>query len=1217
MSMSRRLLGALPALFAVFLPTACGDVTNDPDAGPAADAGPATDAGPAADAGPDSDAGPGTDGGTGSVVTTCPGASRPPLAGSAVCEATPGDAALLITADILTPEGVLAGGQVLVDATGTIACVGCDCASAAGAAAATRLDCPDGVVSPGLINAHEHMTFQGRPYTRTDERYEHRHDWRRGLHGHTRIGSRMGTREEMVWAEIRMVMSGATSINGSGGPDGFLRNLDRSNNGALMQPSVEYDTFPLDDSNGTQATSGCSYGMTPTTASQIARNDSYTPHIAEGIDGSAQNEFACTSSTDGGGNDVIGAQTAVIHAVALAPADIAAMAADNAMLIWSPRSNVTLYGDTARVTEYDRLGVPIALGTDWVFTGSMNMVRELQCADALNADYMGGHFSDEDLWRMATLNGAIATATDDAVGAITVGRIADLAVYDGRVHPLHRAVIDAEPADVALVLRSGVPLFGEASTVPALRDGAACDTLDVCGASRRVCVSRETGMTLAALQSAITDPYPLFFCGEPEGEPSCVPARVASTASVMGSTVYSGIRSAGDSDGDGLPNAEDLCPSVFSPIRPMDQGAQPDADADGIGDACDACPLEAGTATCAPADPGDRDRDMVPDASDNCPTTPNMGQEDADGDGKGDACDPCPADPNPGAAACPASIYDVKTGRVAVGSVTRVVGVVTATGANGLFLQVTADDPDFAGEDNSGVFVYTRTAPTQARGDRVAAEGMVSTFQGQIQITASMLAPLGTTAVPAPVVATPATVATGGARASALDGVLVRVESVTVATTGASFGVEGGLTIGNFLFTLAPAAGVGEAFTSITGVLGTRTGWGGSNLMARDAADFVAGSVRLAALGPSISFARVGRSSAPTFPAPLTVQLSRAASTDTLVTVRSSGPEATVSNVTVPAGAASAVVPVTAMTASGMPVTITATLGADVRTAEVRTLGATEAPRAFTLSPGTARVFTSAAATFTLALDVPAPAGGVSFGLADTTGSRVPATVSIPEDALEVRFDLIGGPMPATGTLTASASFGTPQSAAITVASGLPGRVVINEVDYDQPGAGDSAEFIELMNPGVDSVDLTGMVLVLVNGSGGAEYGRVALSGALAPGGYLVIGIAGQMLTLPTGARRLDFPATVTAIQNGSPDGIALLDASGTLLDAVCYEGAMTSASIGGRVYSLVEGTATTATDLGSGSLVRAPNGSDTDDASVDWSLSTTPTPGASNAAGM
>ena len=44
----------------------------------------------------------------------------------------------------------------------------------------------------------------------------------------------------------------------------------------------------------------------------------------------------------------------------------------------------------------------------------------------------------------------------------------------------------------------------------------------------------------------------------------------------------------------------------------------------------------------------DSDGDGVPDASDNCPTVVNASQVDADGDGIGDACDQTPNGPPPG-----------------------------------------------------------------------------------------------------------------------------------------------------------------------------------------------------------------------------------------------------------------------------------------------------------------------------------------------------------------------------------------------------------------------------------------------------------------------------------------------------------------------------------------------------------------------------------------
>ncbi len=97
-----------------------------------------------------------------------------------------------------------------------------------------------------------------------------------------------------------------------------------------------------------------------------------------------------------------------------------------------------------------------------------------------------------------------------------------------------------------------------------------------------------------------------------------------------------------DADGDGVCGDADNCPSV-----PNED--QADADGDGTGDACDGCPNDAaktapGACGCGVVE-SDQDGDSVLDCLDNCPATPNPGQEDEDGDGVGDACDPCPGDP--------------------------------------------------------------------------------------------------------------------------------------------------------------------------------------------------------------------------------------------------------------------------------------------------------------------------------------------------------------------------------------------------------------------------------------------------------------------------------------------------------------------------------------------------------------------------------------------
>lgn len=115
-------------------------------------------------------------------------------------------------------------------------------------------------------------------------------------------------------------------------------------------------------------------------------------------------------------------------------------------------------------------------------------------------------------------------------------------------------------------------------------------------------------------------------------------------------------------------------------------------------------------------------------------------------------------------------------------------------------------------------------------------------------------------------------------------------------------------------------------------------------------------------------------------------------------------------------------------------------------------------------------------------------------------------------------------------------------------------NVFINEINYDPDGT-DTGEFIEVA--GLAGTDLTGWSLVLYNGNGGGTYGTVNLSGTLA-------GSANGF-----GFRSV----TTTGLQNGSPDGIALVDPFGRVIQFLSYEGTMTA--VGGPAAGL------TSTDIG------------------------------------
>lgn len=1165
----------------------------------------------------------------------------------ATCTVTAGDGRKLLTGTVLTPTGPLANGQVAINAAGSITCVGTACA----AGGETRIDCPSGVISPGLINTHDHITFtQNPPYTDTGERYEHRHDWRRGLRGHTEIttpGS--ASADQIRWGELRFLLGGATSTVGSGSQAGLLRNLDSATNQeGLGQATVRFETFPLDDSGGAQRTADCNYGGTPDTAATIAALASYEPHIAEGIDQVSRNEFQCTSSATydttapGLSNDVVAPQTAIIHGVGLKPFDYGVMATDGTALIWSPRSNVTLYGDTAQVTVAARMGVEIALGTDWSATGSMNLLRELRCAADLNHTYYGDFFTDQQLWQMVTLNAAAVTATDDVIGSLAVGKVADISIFDGRTNTGYQAVLRAEPKDVWLVMRGGKPLYGVDTVIAALTP-TGCDALDVCGQPKRVCLMSEVGKTYDALKTgAGAATYGAFFCGVPQNEPSCTPKR---PTSVAGSTIYTGVPGANDTDGDGVANATDNCPTVFNPIRPVDGGAQGNFDNDNLGDVCDPCPVNANTTTCTTVNPNDRDGDGVLNAADNCPDNANPTQTDTDMDGKGDACDVCPMDSNPGTQGCPTTIYKIKNrtapGAIPLGTVVTVTNaLVTGEGTNGFFVQLKAGDPGFTTADFSGLFVFTGTASpfltAIAVGNRVSISGTVTDFNGQIELDGVSDVTVTNAAVepaPDPVMATAAEITTGGTRAAALESVVVRIGAASITAVNAAFGeftvMEGGggsLVVDDFLF-LQPSPMVNQTFASVTGVLAFRNS--ASKLEPRSAADLPAGAPILTGFAPALSFVNAGQMMAPTTPTPLTVTLSSPAVADTFVAITSATPAAltvTGGGVTIPTGQMSAQVLVNGL-AQNPGVTLTATLGAVSLMANVRVVGAAEQPALESLTPMTAAVAPGGTLALTVTLDLPAPVGGtvVQVAVAPANAGTVPMTVTVPANQRTVAFNYVDGSTVQSATVTATLG-AVSRMSTLTITAATQ-HLVINEIDYDMPGAGDSVEFVEIYNPSAAAVNLADYTLILVNGSGTPAVYRtnsLAAGGMLPAGGYLLIGAAavtggGIKLTPPVGSANDQWPAT-DAIQNGAPDAILLVNtATTTVVDKLAYEGAVSITFSGALAafgtVNLVEGMAATALDdpTAPSSMIRNPNGADTDNALVDWAATANLTPGAAN----
>jgi predicted extracellular nuclease len=155
-----------------------------------------------------------------------------------------------------------------------------------------------------------------------------------------------------------------------------------------------------------------------------------------------------------------------------------------------------------------------------------------------------------------------------------------------------------------------------------------------------------------------------------------------------------------------------------------------------------------------------------------------------------------------------------------------------------------------------------------------------------------------------------------------------------------------------------------------------------------------------------------------------------------------------------------------------------------------------------------------------------------------------------------------------------------------TAQADAPTTPFISEIHYDNAGA-DAGEFVEVEFPA--GTTSTGWRVVLYNGSTGAVYDAVSR----------------QPLASVTGpaVAVIDYPAS-TGVQNGSPDGLALVRPDGTVAEFISYEGPMTAAGVpssanpAGGMTSTDIGVSQSGSDAAGLTLSRRYN---TEDEALQW----------------
>lgn len=1126
----------------------------------------------------------------------------PTPTGGDLCAVTPGStSALLVRADLVMPDGLLERGALLIE-DGLITCAGCDCLARPAAASATVFACPEAVVSPGLINGHDHVTYaQGGPVGHGTVRYDHRQEWRNNsgvnVPGKPKLGAPQNeSRYGDSWVELRQVLGGTTSYFASGAAPGLSRNLDvASRLEGLSHPIVDTDPFPFGREGVLE--SGCAYDEKPT--ADVLDAHVWAPHVAEGVNVAARNEQICLDGQQDGGIDVVADNTTFIHGVGVTAADIAIFVGDGAGLVWSPRTNTDLYGFTAYAPIYHRLGGRIGLGTDWTNSGSMNMLRELRCADAWNKRW-DNYFSDAQLVQMATSWGAAVLGFSDVLGSLTPGKVGDIVIWDARDNVGYRAIIDAEVSDVALVLRGGAPptisgqtyfrrgrpLYGEPNLVAALSDRqldyskydpnvysatdpgkkklAPCETMDICGRQKALCLAEQLEskpegatyfqtFTFAELKAQL-DPnktYDAYFCGTPRDEPTCVPSRPGE---------FDGVGGASDTDGDGVADSADNCPGWFNAIRPMDGTRQPDTDGDGEGDVCDPCPFDADTTACTSVNPDDVDGDGVVNDSDKCPSTPDD-QKDTDSDGIGDACDACPEFANIGGAGCPATIVEIKTGAVRGGAAVSVQGVVVVS-VGPEFFTVQAPGPAV---EHGGLYVFTGTSGAKpGRGQVVDLAGLVEEYFGQIQLgDATFTVRPEPGVIPAPLVIAPAEAAQGAAKEMAYEGLLVEVRDVVVTdpaptaqvngtnteNVAGEFVVTGGLRVDDAIYAIAPPPQKDQAFPVLRGVL--RWSWGRNKLLPRDADDIVAGPPQLLGFTTSQVALYAGTSGE------VEVSLTGAATEASVVTLTSSatGVATVPTSVTIPVGQQRAKVVVSGVAQGSAK--ITASYGTATRELAVTVYAADAQPKVVALEAEATSVVLGATAALTVTLDLPARPGGTTVALS-ASGAPVTlpgAQVVVPAGDSSVEIAVIAGAAVGTATVRASAGGGE-ASVELSLIEAPAIGLVLAEVFYNPSGSDDGQEWVKLFNGTGAAIDLSGYALGWRGGNFTGTGGTVQLSGSVPAGACFIVGGTTPNSGITAYGMSFDFEPDIQNAGTGAGealDGVALYRgaASGITLTTV------------------------------------------------------------------
>jgi 5-methylthioadenosine/S-adenosylhomocysteine deaminase len=376
---------------------------------------------------------------------------------------------------VLTPDRKLDDGYVVIDGA-TIGSVGTTKPQG------VEVVDTDGVILPGLIDLHGHPEYNVFAAWEPPKEYVNRYAWRGSKEYQVVVkepwakltgapGSLL--RELTRYAEVRALVGGVIAIQGAsakypGKEEALVRNVDLPIFGQHKARSV-IDLDRVDAKRRTSLRKQIDDGLI----------DAVYIHLAEGKPDNQRSREEFNALDDA---KLLTKATVVIHGTALTEDNLRDLKDAGGKLVWSPQSNLRLYGQTTPAAKAIELELPMGLGADWLPSGSQSLLGELEVARrTLARQGASGEAVDKKLVRMVTSEAAEVAGLGEKLGLLAEDRPADVLVLERHHDDPWENVLSAAPSWVELVTIGGDLAYGRADWVGRLSDSHAFEPLTAWG----------------------------------------------------------------------------------------------------------------------------------------------------------------------------------------------------------------------------------------------------------------------------------------------------------------------------------------------------------------------------------------------------------------------------------------------------------------------------------------------------------------------------------------------------------------------------------------------------------------------------------------------------------------------------------------------------------------------------------------------------------------